>query len=323
MLNARKKRKHTAQQEQTTAPVRRSERESRPSQRLREVENLFDVPPPPNRRPPDTSDEDNDLTDQLEVAHERIVQLQLQLSAALEKQTHHNKEDGVTIHKDGRPGVPSTSTGISRTAIRLETSDDQEFIDDNPQRKSDNSKTTKMDHQQNQSSPDLNHMISKAMSQIINPHVEDNEGKKLASSYLILGATLDPKVKSKIWSREYVELSSLHQGQMDSAVSVSVQDNGKPSISLRPTKPTPAANIYQWLTWFGTYASVYLEKFPDQAPSLMTYMIRILELSCKHHGFLWRTYDENFRHMRSYVDDMPHYKLGVDLAVNAHQLWDD
>ena len=303
MPKAKRKSKHAAVKEPMAAPVRRSNRESRPSQRLREVESLFDVSTLPGRMEEDSSMRNGDLTDQLEVAHERIEDLQIQLNAALASQAQQTESSPiVSISNDRSSGLPSTSTGIFQTSVRHGVANDQQFPDDNFQQNSDNNTAVKMSHQQSQPAVNLDQMLSNAMSQIINPQGHDNEGKKLVSSYLILGATLDPKVKSKIWSREYVELSSLHQEQMDPAVSVSVQDNGKPSISLRPTKSSPASNFYQWLTWFGTYASVYLEKFPEQASSVMTYMIRILELSRKHQGFLWRTYDENFRRMRSYVD---------------------
>ena len=308
MPKAKKKTKHIVVQEQLTAPVRRSDRTSRPSQRVREIEGMFDVPPPPppppksplhNGMEEDSDDGNSDLTEQLEVAHERIEELQHQLNAALASQTQQTRSLHDTAKKSNQP---STSTGIFHESNRNHFQVIQEVEDDSFQPNIQNNTDTKTNNQKSQSAGNLEQMLSSAITQIINPQVQDKEGKKLASSYLILGSTLDPKVKSKIWAREYIELSSLHQEQMDPAVFVSVQDNGKPSISLKPSKSSPPANFYQWLTWFSTYAAVYLEKFPEQASSMMTYMIRILELSRKHQGFLWRTYDENFRRMRSFVD---------------------
>ena len=93
-----------------TAPVRRSERESRPSQRLREIENLFDVPPPP---PPNSMGEDSDdgnevLTDQLEVAHERIQVLLQQLNAALDKQSHQTQPISLSSNHGKDINEPTT-----------------------------------------------------------------------------------------------------------------------------------------------------------------------------------------------------------------------
>ena len=162
----------------------------------------------------------------------------------------------------------------------------------------------------------IQQMLTGTLAHLINPSHQDRQGETLISNYLILGATLDPKIKAKIWAGEYVDLSSL-QGTADPAVSVSVHDDGNPSISLKTSKSTPPASYFQWLRLFGIYAAVYLQKFPNQAPSMVTYMVRILEINTKHAGYLWRSYDENFRRVRAHVTEevLPWHRINWDLLL--------
>ena len=144
-------------------------------------------------------------------------------------------------------------------------------------------------------------IVSEALRQILIP--EDNstkEGEQAVSSYLLAGAMIDPKVKNKIWAREYVNLSQFTANQ-DHSVSVSILDGGQPSISLKQNKASPPANFNSWLQLFLTYASVYLEKYPEEGSSIVTYIFRIMDFSKKYQGFGWRVYDERFRQIRSKV----------------------
>ena len=141
-------------------------------------------------------------------------------------------------------------------------------------------------------------IIANALQQLINPRQDENkEGEQVMSSYLVLGSLVDKKIKMKIWMGEYIDLSQL-KGKEDHSLSVSIQNDGTPSIALKPNKSAPPANIFQWLELFSTYASIYLERFPSEAPAMLTYINRILDLSRKYPGLLWRIYDEKFRQAR-------------------------
>ena len=91
------------------------------------------------------------------------------------------------------------------------------------------------------------------------------------ASFLVLGATLEPKIKAKICEGGYVDLGALCS-PTDTTVSVAMGNNGQPSISLTPVRTKPPSSIYEWLRLFFTYASIYLQAHADEAASLMTYM---------------------------------------------------
>ena len=103
------------------------------------------------------------------------------------------------------------------------------------------------------------------------------------AQFLVLGATLDPKLRAKIREGAYVDLGGL-MSSMDTSVSVAMGAGGHPNISLTPVRARPQASISEWLRRFCTYASVYLECLPDEAPGFMTYMVNIMDMERRHGG---------------------------------------
>jgi hypothetical protein len=146
----------------------------------------------------------------------------------------------------------------------------------------------------------------------------DLPGENPVTNFLVLGAILDPKVKTKIWEGKYVELSSLGDAKEPSvAVSVNKDDS---LISLTPSKTPPPSNIHQWQRLFSTYAAVYTERFPAQAPGIITYAIRILDLHKQYGGTAWREYDENFRRVRAHCPTLPWHTINWDMAMSSIHL---
>ena len=116
------------------------------------------------------------------------------------------------------------------------------------------------------------------------------------ASYLVLGATIEHKIKSKIWG--YVDLGAL-SSPTHTSVSLAIVNNVQPTISLTPLRARPPSSIYEWLRLFGTYANICLQTHTDEAASLMTYMVAITDMSKRHGGYAWRVYDEKFGRIRT------------------------
>ena len=139
----------------------------------------------------------------------------------------------------------------------------------------------------------------------------------IISPFLVLGSTLDPKIKLKIWEGGYVDLSTLAT-ITDPSVSVAVTTDGQqPTISLTPVRARPPGNVMEWLRLFSTYASVYLERHPAEAPSMLTYMVSIMDMHRNHGGFAWRLYDEKFRRIRAMTPALAWHITNWDLAMEA------
>ena len=131
---------------------------------------------------------------------------------------------------------------------------------------------------------------------------EEDEQEQTFSSFLVSGATLDPKIRAKIWSGQYVELGSLiPRTEVSGGIQLSYARNSISQVSLIPSRPRQPANFTEWLRWFTIFASVYTEKFPDAAPQMFTYIQRILALaSRKPATYAWRSYDERFRQVKAF-----------------------
>ncbi len=131
--------------------------------------------------------------------------------------------------------------------------------------------------------------------------------------YLIRGATLDKKLKTKIWSGEFVDLAQLvTKVDHASSVNMSYTESLGTQINLAPVKTRPPSNFGEWFRQFNIYVCIYIQKFPEEGPSLITYMDKIFTLSQeKPLSYTWRAYDESFRRIRAVVpnesrfDDMP------------------
>jgi hypothetical protein len=86
------------------------------------------------------------------------------------------------------------------------------------------------------------------------------------------------------------------------------------------TRAQPVSSIFEWLRLFGTYAAVFLAARPTLAPSMMTYMVRIVDLNKKYGGWVWREYDIRFRQMKAVVareEDLPWHKTEVTALLDC------
>ena len=160
-------------------------------------------------------------------------------------------------------------------------------------------------------------LLGGVMQQMTSAQAASGGEQHIISPFLVLGSTLDPKIKVKIWEGGYVDLSSMAT-ITDPSVSVAVTTDGQqPTISLTPVRARPPGNVMEWLRLFSTYASVYLEKHPAEAPSLLTYMVSIMDMHRNHGGFAWRLYDEKFRRIRALTPALAWHITNWDLAMEA------
>ena len=146
-------------------------------------------------------------------------------------------------------------------------------------------------------------------------------GESGLAAFMTLGMALEPRVKAKIWSLQYVELASLGS-PIDRSLAVTFDHADIPRIALTASKPKPISNIFQWLRLFGTYAAIYLERYPAQAPSLITYMMQILDLQKKYAGVVWSQYDSRCRQLKAQVDmsrpnSLPWHVVNYQLVLDV------
>ena len=98
----------------------------------------------------------------------------------------------------------------------------------------------------------------------------------------------------------------------------------QPQLTLEPFQPTKIIHSFnQWLSACNTFVDIFTEKFPHEAPQLMSYCEIICDISPKPGE--WHFYDEQFRYLRQsapdqYPWDSVHWELWLK-AVSQGQFW--
>jgi hypothetical protein len=138
-------------------------------------------------------------------------------------------------------------------------------------------------------------------------------GETLSRAF-ILGLTVPPSVRSKIWAGEYVELATLN--------SASVLPDHRDSSSAEDRKTNPKypkiENIWDWLRMFHIFAAIYTTKHQALAPELFSYETRIIDLHRRYKGLVWKAYDERFRAARAIVPSLSWEKINWDLVMELN-----
>lgn len=121
---------------------------------------------------------------------------------------------------------------------------------------------------------------------------------------LPLGSTLNDKLKSKIWSGEFVEMSSLLEGpEAGQPTTTAFYRNmsGHTSLAFSTNEPRKKElSLEQWTDTFIIFISIYLEKSPLEVSPLLKYMhsIRGLAYTTNIPPRAWAEYDTTFRKSR-------------------------
>ena len=148
----------------------------------------------------------------------------------------------------------------------------------------------------------------------------DRDTGDVLRPFLIAGATVNKKVKAKIWNFEYIELSLLASNDAfrPNKPDMNVDyDKGEVSqISLTSSKARKATNFFDWLRWFVKYAAIYCQKHSSDSPSLLSYILIILQLNTDHS--CWREYDEAFRRIRE-ISQLPWHLKDAHVLSQANE----
>ena len=145
--------------------------------------------------------------------------------------------------------------------------------------------------------------IAETIQDVVDPATA-NTGDCL-EPFLPAGTTLESKIKRRIVSGEYVDLSTLqHKNEPTQQFF-----NGQLNISALHSKPRQPATFVEWMRLFLVYASIYGSSHPDQAVPMMSYILRIHGLYARTPvTYAWRAYDEEFRRIRAHCPTLAwHY----------------
>ena len=129
-----------------------------------------------------------------------------------------------------------------------------------------------------------------------------------------LGAHVPMKLKSKIWSNQFIQFRSLLPSHKENDIAIKIEQN---SIQLSNNNSNQSQiSLNQWTTAFFIYMAIYLEKKPEEAPHLLKYGHTVRELATSNGDNSWRYYDENFRKLKE-TNDIPWQMPVAELMVRA------
>ena len=135
----------------------------------------------------------------------------------------------------------------------------------------------------------------------------DNQSRpSFNSNKMTLEDRVPPKLKKKIWRREYVELDDLFAaGRRPGYLFESHKSRKKNKMAMH--------SILDWVSAFNVYAAVYLARFPEDACPVMQYIHNVMELS--RLGGDWLAYDQCFRMARASAHAINWDQLDTELYM--------
>ncbi|XP_061170527.1 uncharacterized protein LOC133179840 [Saccostrea echinata] len=154
----------------------------------------------------------------------------------------------------------------------------------------------------------VSNVVAEHSSQIVGtefPPVE-NAGKKsgFVSSSVPIEARVSDKIKSKIWSKQYVDMALLlkkEKGKSKYSIKVEEQDQtGKVVIhNMQSTDDDEfrdgSLSLHDWVTAWNRYATIYCIKDTLAQPKLAKHMESVRQIAEEKGD--WRRYDKEFREL--------------------------
>ena len=136
-----------------------------------------------------------------------------------------------------------------------------------------------------------------------------NEGvaiKPILSACQDIGLHISMKLREKIWNGEFVDLGELLNKDpcKDEVGQKLVLINGEIVVKQKSESPK-IENIEAWTNAFIIYASIFLEKHPDQVQGIFKYMHTIRLAATRLSGQGWKNYDIQFRLRKAMTSSIP------------------
>ena len=128
-----------------------------------------------------------------------------------------------------------------------------------------------------------------------------------ASIVAALGSRVSPKLRAKIWAKEFIDFGTLltsspNQDRFSVCLTPSASSSSQPRLTLEPCQPYKKIHTFlQWLSALNTFVAIFSEKFPNETPRLMKYREIVRDISTKPGD--WYFYDEQFRYIRQSAPD--------------------
>jgi hypothetical protein len=154
----------------------------------------------------------------------------------------------------------------------------------------------------------INNMLSGENIALLKPMSNNSDFQSVS---LPLGATVDRKIKAKIWDDQYVDLNSLIKDSDDDDITFTLSRKSSFLSFASPNhRSKPIEDIQDWTNAFLTLVAIYTERHPTAAPKILKYIKTVRDME-SHRGN-WVYYDTQFRKLKSSQEwswDFIHWEL--------------
>ena len=135
-------------------------------------------------------------------------------------------------------------------------------------------------------------------------------------SSLSPGALVSDKLKQSIWNGEFIDFNALlHKRTEPDEVMIKVSA-ARPNISVAQCDSDKQLPMSKWISAFLMFMDIRIQKYPNEASPLLTYMNIIRDLDRVHGATAFNYYDKNFRIQRQ-VKPVPWGSLHHELWIKA------
>jgi hypothetical protein len=145
--------------------------------------------------------------------------------------------------------------------------------------------------------PSSNTCSSSSSTQPVNLSVASpSTPRPLNSISVPVASFVTDKIKSRIWSNEFISFSQLVQesDERDDTYSLQLsQSDGTPTLQRRPTARKSKLHMTQWLSAWNRFSAIYLLQHPSLAGDIAKHFETVRAIFSK--GGDWHQYDESFR----------------------------
>uniref|UniRef100_A0A8W8NT31 Uncharacterized protein n=1 Tax=Magallana gigas TaxID=29159 RepID=A0A8W8NT31_MAGGI len=150
----------------------------------------------------------------------------------------------------------------------------------------------------------LDNPIQHSDEAVVVDHTEKIAGKCstcFVSTAVPIDARVSDRTKSKIWSNQYIEFSSLllKDKQKKGKFSIQVEDGDSPGklaihqVENDSQNEVTLSSMHDWLTAWNRFAAIYCMKYPEKQSKLAKHLETVRDIADAKGN--WKAYDTDFR----------------------------
>lgn len=171
----------------------------------------------------------------------------------------------------------------------------------------------------------LDNAIQHSVEAVVVDHTEKIAGKcptGFVSTAVPIDARVSDQTKSKIWSNQYIEFSSLlsKDKRRKGKFSLQVEDGDSPGqltihqVENDSQNEVTFSSMHDWLTAWNIFAAIYCMKYPEQQSKLAKHLETVRDIADAKGN--WKAYDTDFR-MLVAQGQVSWGDIHMELYVNA------